>query len=119
MYNLIICGFDFIRTMELIGIEAERALARQEEFTVSYITDNGSLKMPVTAHIRTGEKSSCTKIFKGHADRIMSATAEAAIRNLDWLKLGGTVTVEEKPGLPSEDEQYPVSSMIEYIVKTT
>lgn len=119
MYNLIVCGYDFQRTMEIINGEKEKAIEMRDDFEASFVMDGNQLMIPITVHIRTGEKVAYSKILKGHADRIMSATAEAAIRNLEWLKQGGVVTVEEKPGLPYEDEQYPVSVMIDYIVKTT
>ena len=118
MYQLIVCGFDFDYTLEVIRREAEKAMEEGEELQSEFLNEGVFRKDSMTAHICRDRTVTGSYIRRGSADCILAATAADAVRNLEWLKPGGEITVNEKPGSSAFDEEYPASEMFRYITKT-
>lgn len=57
----------------------------------------------VTSHIRIGETAFSPLIPKGNADLILAFEPAEAVRNLPYLKNGGTVIVNQVPVKPSTE----------------
>lgn len=92
----------FVRTTETIGM-AQRG---------------GS----VVSHVRMGDEVCSPLIPKGRADIILAFEPGEAVRNLDYLKQGGTVVVNKKAVKPVtaalSEMSYNGMEMIEYLEKT-
>lgn len=92
----------FVRTTETIGM-AQRG---------------GS----VVSHVRMGEGIHSPLIPKGQADIILAFEPAEAVRNLDFLKPGGTLVVNKKAVKPVtatlSEMTYDGTEMIEYLEKT-
>lgn len=76
---------------------------------------------PVTSHVRIGNQAHSPLIPLGKAELILAFEPAEAVRNLKYLKAGGTVIVNSSPVKPTteslHDTGYDGSEMIEYLRK--
>lgn len=75
----------------------------------------------VTSHIRVGEQASSPLIPLGNADVLISFEPAEAVRNLGYLKQGGTVIVNTVPVRPTTESLHPTGydgeEMVAYLQK--
>ena len=75
----------------------------------------------VTSHVRIGANAYSPLIPKGNADIILAFEPAEAVRNLPFLKKGGTIIVNSVPVKPTteslNDTGYDGAKMLEYLKK--
>lgn len=75
----------------------------------------------VTSHIRVGEQASSPLIPLGNADVLIAFEPAEAVRNLGYLKQGGTVIVNTVPVRPTTESLHPTGydgeEMVAYLQK--
>lgn len=75
----------------------------------------------VTSHIRVGDQASSPLIPLGNADVLIAFEPAEAVRNLGYLKQGGTVIVNTVPVRPTTESLHPTgydgAEMVAYLQK--
>ena len=117
--NIILCGVGgqgIILASRLIASAAmERGLPILTAETIGMAQRGGS----VFSHVRIGEGANSPMITKGDADLIIGFEPGETVRQLPFLKKGGTVVVSERPVMPVSAligaGSYHPQEMLEYL----
>lgn len=121
--NILICGIGGQGTVLAAKILSQAALSKGENVlsaeTIGMAQRGGS----VVSHVRIGSDVYSPLISKGQADIIIAFEASEAVRNLEYLKEGGTVIVNNFVSQPStaslSGKVFEASKMIEYLKSKT
>ncbi len=120
--NCLLCGVGgqgVVLASKLIACAAiDKGLFVRTTETIGMAQRGGS----VVSHVRMGDEVCSPLIPKGRADIILAFEPGEAVRNLDYLKQGGTVVVNKKAVKPVtaalSEMPYNGMEMIEYLEKT-
>ena len=117
--NYLLCGVGGQGTVLAAKVIAEAAIARGEEVKTTETIGMAQRGGPVTSFVRTGEDIHSPIIPLGKADAILGFEPGEVVRNLDYLKPGGTVVVNSKAQMPVTaaltGSDYNGKEMIEYL----
>jgi len=69
----------------------------------------------VVSHVRTGHDAYSPLIPKGYADVLLGFEPSEAVRNLAWLKPGGTVVVSDRAVYATNSAGYNPAEMLDYL----
>ena len=69
----------------------------------------------VVSHVRTGRDAYSPLIPKGYADVLLGFEPSEAVRNLAWLKPGGTVVVSDRAVYATNSAGYNPAEMLDYL----
>lgn len=119
--NILICGVGGQGTVLAAKVLSQAAISGGEHVlsaeTIGMAQRGGS----VTSHVRIGEDIFSPLIPKGQADILIAFEAAEAVRNVDYLKKGGLVIVNNKVVQPTTASltgvTFSEATMIEYLEK--
>lgn len=117
--DILICGVGGQGTVLASKLTASAAMREGNTVhsaeTIGMAQRGGS----VTSHVRIGDKAFSPLIPDGKADLILAFEPAEAVRNLHFLKLGGSVIVNSHPVKPIteslNDTGYDGTQMIEFL----
>ena len=98
--NYLLCGVGGQGTVLAAKVIAEAAIARGEDVKTTETIGMAQRGGPVTSFVRTGENIHSPIIPLGTADAILGFEPGEVVRNLSYLKPGGTVVVNSKAQMP-------------------
>ena len=120
--NYLLCGVGGQGTVLAAKVLAGAAIARGEEVKTTETIGMAQRGGSVTSYVRTGAEVHSPIIPLGSADVIIGFEPGEAVRNLRYLKPGGTVVVCKKSVMPITAALTGVSyngdEMVEYLEKT-
>lgn len=119
--NILICGVGGQGTVLAAKVLSQAAISGGKRVlsaeTIGMAQRGGS----VVSHVRIGEDVYSPLISKGQADIIISFEAAEAVRNIEYLKKGGTVIVNQQIVQPTTasltGKTFSEDTMIEYLNK--
>ena len=119
--NIIICGVGGQGTVLAAKVLSQAAIANGEHVlsaeTIGMAQRGGS----VVSHVRIGDNAFSPLVPQGQADVLIAFEAAEAVRNIDYLKDGGTVIVNKKIVQPVtaslSGKAFDENEMIEYLNK--
>ena len=119
--NILICGVGGQGTVLAAKVISQAAVSGGEKVlsaeTIGMAQRGGS----VVSHVRIGEDTYSPLIPKGQADVIIAFEAAEAVRNMEYLKNGGTVIVNRKIVQPTTASLtgtiFSEDTMIEFLEK--
>jgi len=117
--NILICGVGGQGTVLAAKVLSQAAISGGQRVlsaeTIGMAQRGGS----VVSHVRIGEDVYSPLISKGQADIIISFEAAEAVRNIEYLKKGGTVIVNQQVVQPTTasltGKTFSVDTMVEYL----
>ena len=117
--DILICGVGGQGTVLASKLTASAAMREgnivHSAETIGMAQRGGS----VTSHVRIGDKAFSPLIPDGKADLILAFEPAEAVRNLHFLKIGGSVIVNSHPVKPIteslNDTGYDGTKMIEFL----
>ena len=119
--NILICGVGGQGTVLASRIIAASAMNMGEKVMSAETIGMAQRGGPVTSHVRIGSDVFSPLIPFGQADMILAFEPAEAVRNLKYLKKGGTVIVNTVPVKPVtesvKDTGYDGSDMTAYLKK--
>lgn len=119
--NYLLCGVGGQGTVLAAKVLAEVAIAKGEEVKTTETIGMAQRGGPVTSYVRTGRDIHSPIIPLGKADVIIGFEPGEAVRNIKYLKKGGTVVVSSKSVMPVTaaltNSSYNGREMVEYLKK--
>lgn len=119
--NYLLCGVGGQGTVLAAKVLAEAAIAKGEEVKTTETIGMAQRGGPVTSYVRTGRDIHSPIIPLGKADVIIGFEPGEAVRNIKYLKKGGTVVVSSKSVMPVTaaltNSSYNGREMVEYLKK--
>jgi len=120
--NILICGVGGQGTVLAAKVLSQAAISSGQHVlsaeTIGMAQRGGS----VVSHVRIGQDVFSPLIPKGQADLIIAFEAAEAVRNIDYLKEGGTVIVNKKIIQPVtasiSGKSFSSESMIDFLNKS-
>ncbi len=117
--NVLICGVGGQGTVLAAKVLSQAALSKGKQVlsaeTIGMAQRGGS----VTSHVRIGKNAYSPLIPAGKADLIIAFEAAEAVRNISFLKKGGTVVVNDKIVQPTTasifGKSFDASDMLNYL----
>ncbi len=117
-YDIILCGVGgqgtILASKLLANASMDRGLAVKTAETIGMAQRGGS----VFSHVRIGE-ASCPLIGRGRADLIIAFEPAEAVRQLAFLRPGGTVVTSNRPIVPASamvgGPAYDVKTVMDYL----
>ena len=117
--NVLICGVGGQGTVLAAKVLSQAALSKGKPVlsaeTIGMAQRGGS----VTSHVRIGKNAFSPLIPKGRADIIIAFEAAEAVRNIAFLKKGGTVVVNKKIVQPTTasilGKSFDAQEMLDYL----
>ena len=117
--NVLICGVGGQGTVLAAKVLSQAALSKGKPVlsaeTIGMAQRGGS----VTSHVRIGKKAFSPLIPTGAADIIIAFEAAEAVRNIAFLKKGGTVVVNKKIVQPTTasilGKSFDAQEMLDYL----
>lgn len=117
--DIILCGVGGQGTILASKLLADAAMARaipvKTAETIGMAQRGGS----VFSHVRIGEGAASPLIGKGRASLIIAFEPAEAVRQLPYLREGGTVVVSDRPIVPASalvgGPAYDVAGIMEYL----
>lgn len=117
--NVLICGVGGQGTVLAAKVLSQAALSKGKQVlsaeTIGMAQRGGS----VTSHVRIGKNAFSPLIPVGKADLIIAFEAAEAVRNISFLKKGGTVVVNDKIVQPTTasilGKSFDASDMLNYL----
>ena len=117
--NVLICGVGGQGTVLAAKVLSQAALSKGKQVlsaeTIGMAQRGGS----VTSHVRIGKNAFSPLIPKGRADMIIAFEAAEAVRNIAFLKKGGTVVVNKKIVQPTTasilGKSFEAQEMLDYL----
>lgn len=120
-YNILFCGVGGQGTVLASKILARSALSRGEIVHTAETIGMAQRGGSVVSHVRIGEDCYAPLIPKGQADVILAFEPAEAVRNLPYLKEGGTVVVSNTAVKPVTDAlsktDYDGQVMLDYLAR--
>ncbi|MBQ8642747.1 MAG: indolepyruvate oxidoreductase subunit beta [Clostridia bacterium] len=121
MKNILLCGVGGQGTVLASKILAKSAMERGETVHTAETIGMAQRGGSVVSHVRIGKDCSAPLIARGQADVILAFEAAEAVRNLSYLKDGGTVVVSSTAVKPVTDAlsktDYDVQVMLDYLAR--
>ena len=121
-YNILLCGVGGQGTVlasKLLAAAAEKSGETVHSAETIGMAQRGG---PVTSHVRIGRDAYSPLIPKGKADLIIAFEPGEAVRNIDFLKKGGAIIVNDVPMKPVTESLNPTGydgkEMVSYLKKT-
>ena len=119
--NIIICGVGGQGTVLAAKVLSQSAISNGEHVlsaeTIGMAQRGGS----VVSHVRIGDDAFSPLVPQGQADVLIAFEAAEAVRNIDYLKEGGTVIVNKKVVQPVtaslSGKAFEADEMISYLEK--
>ncbi len=119
--NYLLCGVGGQGTVLAAKVLAAAAIARGEDVKTTETIGMAQRGGSVTSYVRTGFNIHSPIIPLGTADVIIGFEPGEAVRNLSYLKEGGTVIVSSKSVMPVTaaltDSTYNGDEMVDYLRK--
>lgn len=119
MKNIILCGVGGQGTVLASKILAGAAITRGENAHTAETIGMAQRGGSVVSHVRIGENCHSPLVPKGSADILIGFEPAEAVRNLPYLKQGGTVIVNSAAVKPVTDSlaktSYSGEAMIAYL----
>lgn len=117
--NILICGVGGQGTVLAAKVISQAAVSGGQKVlsaeTIGMAQRGGS----VTSHVRIGENVYSPLIPKGQADLIIAFEASEAVRNIEYLKKGGTAVINSKILQPTTasltGKKFDTEEMIDYL----
>lgn len=117
--NVLICGVGGQGTVLAAKVLSQAALSKGKQVlsaeTIGMAQRGGS----VTSHVRIGKNAYSPLIPAGKADLIIAFEAAEAVRNISFLKKGGTVVVNDKIVQPTTasilGKSFDAKEMLDYL----
>ena len=98
--NYLLCGVGGQGTVLAAKVLAAAAIARGEEVKTTETIGMAQRGGPVTSYVRTGHDVHSPIIPLGSADVIIGFEPGEVVRNIDYLKEGGTIITASKEVMP-------------------
>ncbi len=121
MRNILLCGVGGQGTVLASKILAKSAMERGETVHTAETIGMAQRGGSVVSHVRIGEDCFAPLISRGQADVILAFEAAEAVRNLPYLKDGGTVVVSNTAVKPVTDAlsktDYDGQVMLDYLAR--
>lgn len=121
MRNILLCGVGGQGTVLASKILAKSAMERGETVHTAETIGMAQRGGSVVSHVRIGEDCFAPLISRGQADVILAFEAAEAVRNLPYLKDGGTVVVSNTAVKPVTDAlsktDYDGQVMLDYLTR--
>lgn len=121
MRNILLCGVGGQGTVLASKILAKSAMERGETVHTAETIGMAQRGGSVVSHVRIGEDCFAPLISRGQADVILAFEAAEAVRNLPYLKEGGTVVVSNTAVKPVTDAlsktDYDGQVMLDYLTR--
>ncbi len=118
-YNILLCGVGGQGTVLASKILAKSAMARGETVHTAETIGMAQRGGSVVSHVRIGDGCYAPLIPHGQADVILAFEPAEAVRNLAYLKKGGTVVVSNTAVKPVTDAlaktDYDGQVMLDYL----
>lgn len=118
-YNILLCGVGGQGTVLASKILAKSAMSRGETVHTAETIGMAQRGGSVVSHVRIGEDCASPLIPRGRADVILAFEPAEAVRNLPYLKEGGTVVVSNTAVKPVTDAlsktDYNGQVMLDYL----
>lgn len=118
-YNILLCGVGGQGTVLASKILAKSAMARGETVHTAETIGMAQRGGSVVSHVRIGDGCYSPLIAHGQADVIVAFEPAEAVRNLVYLKEGGTVVVSNTAVKPVTDAlaktDYDAQVMLDYL----
>ena len=119
--NILICGVGGQGTVLAAKVLSQAAIAGGQNVlsaeTIGMAQRGGS----VVSHVRIGDDVYSPLIPSGQADIIIAFEAAEAVRNIEYLKKGGTVIINKKVVQPAEaslaGKVFEADTMIDFLKK--
>ena len=119
MNNILLCGVGGQGTVLASKLIAFAAMEKGESVRTSETIGMSQRGGCVVSHVRAGENINSPMLPKGSADVIIAFEPAEAVRNLSYLKKGGTVIVNKKAVKPVTasltGSSYDGSEALEYL----
>ncbi|MBR3039547.1 MAG: indolepyruvate oxidoreductase subunit beta [Lachnospiraceae bacterium] len=106
-YNILLCGVGGQGTVLASKLLAASAMENNETVHSAETIGMAQRGGPVSSHVRIGEDVYSPLIPKHSADLLIAFEPSEAVRNLDFLKDGGAVIVNEIPMMPVTESLQP------------
>ena len=120
--NIILCGIGGQGTILASKLLAAAAMQRGIEVKTAETIGMAQRGGSVFSHIRLGEDLNSPLIAPGKADLILAFEPAEAVRQLDYLKPGGTVVASTRPIYPTSaligGPPYPFEDILQYLKDT-
>lgn len=120
-YNILLCGVGGQGTVLASKILAKSAMARGETVHTAETIGMAQRGGSVVSHVRIGDGCYAPLIPHGQADVILAFEPAEAVRNLAYLKKGGTVVVSNTAVKPVTDAlaktDYDGQVMLDYLCR--
>ena len=117
--NYLLCGVGGQGTVLAAKVLAAAAITKGENVKTTETIGMAQRGGSVVSHVRTGEAIHSPLIPEKKADIIIAFEPAEAVRNLQYLKDGGTVIVSAKPVMPVtaalQGSDYNGNEMLEYL----
>jgi len=121
MKNILLCGVGGQGTVLASKILARSAMERGETVHTAETIGMAQRGGSVVSHVRIGDDCRSPLIARGQADVILAFEAAEAVRNLPYLKAGGTVVVSNTAVKPVTDAlaktDYDGQVMLDYLAR--
>lgn len=121
MKNILLCGVGGQGTVLASKILARSAMERGETVHTAETIGMAQRGGSVVSHVRIGEDCHAPLIAHGQADVILAFEPAEAVRNLGYLREGGTVVVSNTAVKPVTDAlaktDYDGQVMLDYLAK--
>lgn len=121
MKNILLCGVGGQGTVLASKILAKSAMERGETVHTAETIGMAQRGGSVVSHVRIGDDCHSPLISRGQADVILAFEAAEAVRNLPYLKDGGTVVVSNTAVKPVTDAlaktDYDGQVMLDYLAR--
>lgn len=119
--NYLLCGVGGQGTVLAAKVLAAAAIAKGENVKTTETIGMAQRGGSVVSHVRTGQTIHSPLIPMKGADLLIAFEPAEAVRNLPYLKDGGTVVVSSRPVMPVtaalKGSDYNGTDMIEYLQK--
>ncbi len=119
MKNILLCGVGGQGTVLASKILAKSAMERGETVHTAETIGMAQRGGSVVSHVRIGEGCASPLISRGQADVLLAFEGAEAVRNLPYLKDGGTAVVASTAVKPVTDAlsktDYDVTVMLNYL----
>ena len=117
--NYLLCGVGGQGTVLAAKVLAAAAIARGEEVKTTETIGMAQRGGPVTSYVRTGHNVHSPIIPLGSADVIIGFEPGEVVRNIDYLKEGGTIITASKEVMPVTaalmGSQYDGKDMVDWL----
>ena len=113
--NILICGIGGQGVVYASKVLARTALKRGDAVHTAETIGMAQRGGSVVSHVRIGDGCHSPLIPRGDADILIGLEPAEAVRNITFLKAGGTVAVSNRGIAPTNDNDYDPAVMLDYL----